>query len=41
MPVKKDARYVRVVAKNFGTLPEWHVGAGEQAHLFVDEVTIE
>ena len=41
MPTKRDARYVRVVAKNFGTLPEWHVGAGEQAHLFVDEVTIE
>ena len=40
VPVDVDARYVKVVAKNFGTLPDWHVGAGGQAHLFVDEVTI-
>ena len=35
-----EAQYVRVVAKNFGKLPDWHPGFGGQAHIFVDEVTI-
>ena len=39
-PVSVDARYVKVVAKNFGSLPDWHVGAGGRSHLFIDEVTI-
>jgi len=39
--VDADARYVKVTARNFGTLPEWHAGAGGQAHIFVDEVTIQ
>lgn len=41
LPLGVDARYVKVVAKNFGTLPEWHIGAGGEAHIFVDEVTIK
>ncbi len=41
LPLGVDARYVKVVAKNFGILPEWHIGAGGGAHLFVDEVTIK
>ena len=40
-PLDTDARYVKVTARNFGTLPAWHVGAGGQAHIFVDEVTIK
>jgi HEAT repeat protein len=36
----KTARYVRVVAKNIGTLPEWHGGAGGLAWLFADEIQI-
>jgi predicted alpha-1,2-mannosidase len=38
---KKTARYVKVIAKNFGKLPEWHQGAGGDAFIFVDEVTIK
>ncbi len=34
------ARYVRVHAHNFGPLPKWHISAGEQAWLFVDEVEV-
>jgi hypothetical protein len=34
-------RYVRVRARNFGTLPDWHPGAGEGAWLFVDELMVE
>jgi alpha-1,2-mannosidase, putative len=41
LPLGVDARYVKVVARNFGTLPEWHIGAGGEAHIFVDEVTIK
>ncbi|HAQ39101.1 MAG TPA: hypothetical protein DCQ58_11385, partial [Saprospirales bacterium] len=35
LPVK--ARYIRVVAKNYGLLPEWHLGNGGKAWIFADE----
>lgn len=38
---KQTGRYIRVKAKNYGTLPEWHPAAGAQAWLFVDEVLIQ
>jgi hypothetical protein len=31
-------RYLRVKAKNFGVLPEWHQGAGGEAFIFIDEI---
>ncbi|ESU23984.1 putative hybrid glycoside hydrolase, group 92(-20) family protein precursor [Flavobacterium enshiense DK69] len=34
------ARYVKVKAYNFGKLPEWHQGAGGDAYIFVDEITV-
>jgi len=37
----EKARYVKVIAKNFGKLPEWHQGAGGDAFIFVDEITIK
>jgi hypothetical protein len=37
----KNARYVKVIAKNFGKLPEWHQGAGGDAFIFVDEILIK
>lgn len=37
----KKARYVKVIAKNFGKLPEWHQGAGGDAFIFIDEITIK
>ena len=37
----KKVRYVKVIAKNFGKLPEWHQGAGGDAFIFVDEITIK
>ncbi len=36
-----EARYVKVVAKNVGVCPSWHVAAGSKAWLFVDEITIK
>ena len=35
------AKYVKVKAYNFGKLPEWHQGAGGDAFIFVDEITIK
>lgn len=34
------AHYIKVKAYNFGTLPQWHQGAGGEAFIFVDEITI-
>ena len=36
-----EARYVHVIAKNVGTCPPWHVGAGSKAWIFCDEIDIE
>jgi len=35
------ARYVRVKAYNYGTIPDWHPGKGGQSWIFVDEIVIE
>lgn len=37
----KNIRYIKVVAENFGKLPESHISAGEPAYIFIDEITIE
>lgn len=36
----RDARYIRVRAKNQGVCPAWHNGAGGKAWLFVDEIRV-
>ncbi len=36
-----QGRYVKVIATNFGKLPDWHQGAGGDAFIFVDEITIK
>lgn len=33
-------RYVKIIAKNFGKLPDWHQGFGGDAFIFIDEITI-
>jgi predicted alpha-1,2-mannosidase len=40
LPAAVKARYVKVEAANFGTLPNWHAGAGDEAFIFVDEIDI-
>jgi hypothetical protein len=35
-----EVRYIKVVLKNIGKLPEWHEGAGADAWIFVDEIMI-
>ncbi|MEZ5199522.1 MAG: GH92 family glycosyl hydrolase [Bacteroidales bacterium] len=35
------ARFIKVIAKNQGVCPEWHVGDGKPAWIFADEIVIE
>ncbi len=39
--MEESARFIRIRAFNRGTCPAWHVGAGEKAWIFIDEITIE
>ena len=34
-------RYIKVFAKSYGVIPSWHVSAGENSWLFIDEIVIE
>jgi outer membrane protein OmpA-like peptidoglycan-associated protein len=38
--LEHKARYVKVIAYNYGKLPEWHQGAGGDAFIFIDEIEI-
>jgi predicted alpha-1,2-mannosidase len=38
---KVKAKYVKIKAYNYGKLPDWHQGAGGDAFIFVDEITIK
>ena len=35
------ARFIKVVARNYGKLPEWHQGFGGDAFIFIDEITVK
>lgn len=39
--VKSSGRFIRVKAKNGGSLPAWHESAGQPTHLFIDEVIVK
>ena len=39
--IMHSARYIKVVAKNYGLLPSWHQGAGGDAFIFIDEISIK
>lgn len=40
--IKKGAkaRYFRIKAKSFGQIPDWHLGAGYDSWIFIDEIII-
>ena len=38
--INETVRYIKIIAKNYGTLPNWHEGAGGKAHTFFDEITV-
>jgi hypothetical protein len=37
----KKARYIKVTLKNYGECPDWHLGAGGDTWIFVDEIEIK
>jgi len=37
----QNARYVKVIARQFGKLPAWHLGAGGSSHIFLDEIGVK
>jgi predicted alpha-1,2-mannosidase len=41
LKVNLNARYIRIKAMNHGAIPAWHPGAGNPAHIFIDEVIVE
>lgn len=38
-PIK--TRYIKIKAKNYGKLPDWHQGAGGDAFIFIDEIEVK
>ena len=36
-----EGRYLRVFARNYGTIPDWHPGRGHGAFIFIDEIIVE
>ena len=34
-------RYVKVEVENYGKLPDWHISAGQQSWLFIDEIIVK
>ncbi|TWR26140.1 discoidin domain-containing protein [Mucilaginibacter achroorhodeus] len=40
-PIVKYSRYIKVIAKQYGPLPEWHESKGISSYIFADEITIE
>jgi hypothetical protein len=39
--IRKNARFIRISAKNYGKCPSWHQGSGGDAWIFADELIIE
>ena len=40
--VPLSGRYIKIFAKNYGTIPDegWHEGAGGEGFIFIDEVLV-
>ncbi|RLD37229.1 MAG: hypothetical protein DRI74_07285 [Bacteroidetes bacterium] len=36
-----NVRFIKVIAKNQGTCPNWHKGAGNKSWIFADEIWVE
>ncbi|ANQ52815.1 family 20 glycosylhydrolase [Flammeovirga sp. MY04] len=38
---KTASRYIKVIVRNYGKLPQWHNDSGKQAYVFIDEIIVE
>jgi putative alpha-1,2-mannosidase len=36
-----NARYIKIVAKQYGPLPQWHESKGSPSYIFADEITVK
>lgn len=41
LPVNAQARYIKITAKQYGPLPQWHESKGSQSYIFADEIKVE
>jgi len=41
LKLAESARHIKIIARNYGPLPDWHLGAGHPAFIFIDEIIIE
>ncbi|HEX5624995.1 MAG TPA: glycoside hydrolase domain-containing protein, partial [Saprospiraceae bacterium] len=41
MEINRPFRFIRILARNSGKLPEWHLGAGGTSWLFADEIRLK
>ena len=37
----KKVKYLKIVAENAGSCPDWHLGAGGKTWLFADEISLK
>lgn len=40
-PLNTNARYIKLIAKQYGPLPDWHENKGSQSYIFADEITVK
>lgn len=40
-PKGTQARYIKVIATEYGNLPEWHQGYGGDSFIFIDEIEVK
>lgn len=40
-PLNVNARYIKLVGKQYGPLPAWHESKGQPSYIFADEITVE
>ncbi|QEC74419.1 hypothetical protein [Mucilaginibacter ginsenosidivorax] len=40
-PLNLNTHYIKIIAKQYGALPDWHESKGSQSYIFADEITVE
>jgi len=40
-PLNLKTRYIKIIAKQYGPLPEWHESKGSPSYIFADEIDIQ
>jgi putative alpha-1,2-mannosidase len=40
-PLNVNTRYIKLIARQYGALPDWHESKGQPSYIFADEITVE